>query len=193
MFFFLPLFFFLSFFLHVGCTNNRWLWRRPVEGRLIQIQGHSLPLFHQKNCKCERKLLPLPMHSSLTPHLQHLLCLPAVINSVFCCQNIFMHFALWSMKVSPKKGQRWLCSFELLHIMNLHAYSKWIIPCEIFFMLYVLLRILFMFIHEITMSCILTIPIYSINSVPVERAVTNQWYLKADAHINVNMKIFLFM
>lgn len=45
-----------------------------------------------------------------------------------------------------------------------------------FFMLWALLRILFMFIHEVTMSCILTIPIYSINIVPVEKMVNNQWY-----------------
>ncbi|KAL7827646.1 hypothetical protein SRHO_G00333640 [Serrasalmus rhombeus] len=30
------------------CTNNRWLRRRPVEGRHIQIQGHTLSLFHPR-------------------------------------------------------------------------------------------------------------------------------------------------
>lgn len=82
MFFFSSSCFFLSFF-HVGCTNNRWLWRRPVEGRLIQIQGHSLPLFHQKNCKCECKLLPFPVHSALTSQLRHL----------FVCQGLLAHFS----------------------------------------------------------------------------------------------------
>lgn len=99
MFFFSPCFF--SVFFHVGCTNNRWLWRRPVEGRLIQIQGHSLPLFHQKNCKCECKLLPSRTYSALTPILP-------ISLTFFVCQRLLAQFSPDRISLCTLHFDQWM-------------------------------------------------------------------------------------
>lgn len=89
---------FSFFFFHVGCKNNRWLRRWPVEGRHIQIQGHSLPLFHQRKCKWECKL---PAHPC--SRLLLLSYYPAAPSSVLSCWLIPVHFQRSLVNILLKK------------------------------------------------------------------------------------------
>lgn len=112
MFFFFPPL--LFFFFHAGCTNNRWLWCRPVEGRHIQIQGHSLPLFHQRNCKCECKLLAVHLLHSFSSTFS---CAPVVISSAFLLPVYLHYYTLISDPPPPPFHKRpalavlfWTCT-----------------------------------------------------------------------------------
>lgn len=104
IFFSFCLLFFLFFFVHVGCKNNRWLRRWPVEGRHIQIQGHALPLLQERKRKRQCKLPARP-------------CSPPLL---LCCLPTATSFWLWSVSLTLKKQKSALRVELFAHLFRMN-------------------------------------------------------------------------